>query len=264
MMRKFFKLIIVPLLLLNSLSFTLVRAVWYFNGALGAELEVYRPAKDGEVMHYLVAGCVNQPHSAFEFLLDELDGGITLVNYRATRGCSMKTIAKQVIADAKAHGYQAKVIGISIGDYVARCVEDALPGTESIGINPEPTAEILRPWARAATVVGSTLAEVATVPLGWASVIPWYNGCGNRFSIAFIADQFRDIGFTTNTPKATDGVQGIIISERPGKEEGDEFLKNSSIREYFPNAPIVSAKTGHGNTVDGAAEFLKAWHELKE
>lgn len=262
MMRKGLKRLIVALLILNSLSFCVARAYWYHSGEVGTRLETWRLADDSEVMNYLVAGCVNQPRSAYDFLLDELEGGVTFVNYQATRGCSMRTIAKQVIADAERHNYQARVIGISIGDYIGRRVEDALPGTESVGINPEPEASILRPWARGATCAGSVLAETLTVPVGWLSVIPWYNGCDNHFSLAFIADQFRDIGLIVNTPKATDGVKGIIISERPGKAEGDEFLKNSAIREYFPGVPVAQARTGHGNTVDGADEFLRAWKEL--
>lgn len=254
------------LLALNTLSFCAARLYWYSQGACGADLEVLRPADEGEVMYYLVAGCVNQPASAYAFLLDEdelSDGGITLVNYYSVRGCSMKTIARQVINDAQAYDYQARVIGISIGDYVSRRVEANIPGATSYGINPEPTADALHPWAKIATRAGSFVGQIASAAAGWLSVIPWYNGCGNHFSMAFIVDQFRDIGFITDTPKATGGVNGIIISERPGKVEGDEFLDNSFIEEYFPDVPVAKAKTGHGNTVDGAEEFLRAWRELK-
>ncbi len=264
------------LLVLNSLSFLVMRVYWYSSEKFGAELEVFESAPDGGKMYYLVAGCVNQPHSAFCFLADELDGGITLVNYRAVQGCSIKTIAEQVVEDAERHRYDVRVVGISIGDYVARRVEAEIPGAKSVAINPEPDAGILRPYANVASKVGSVLVEALTVPLGWLSAIPWYNGCGNYFSTAFIADQFRDIGFIRSYPNttkprlgsyqrvehATNGTAGVIISERPGKAAGDEFLSNSSIREYFGDVPIAVAKTGHGNTVDGATEFLEAWREL--
>lgn len=250
------------IMILNALSFCVMRIYWYATEQCGAELEVARPAEDGEVMYYVVAGCVNQPQSAFDFLMDNLDGGVTFVNYQSTRGCSIRTIAKQVIADAEKHHYQTRVIGISIGDYVSRRVEDAIPGTLTVGINPEPNSSILRPWANVATKVGSVLAEGVSVAAGWLSVIPWYNGCDNYFSLAFIADQFRDIGFTYSTPHAIDGTVGVIISERPNKTEGDEFLRNSSIKEYFDGIPIVSAKASHGNTVDMADEFMKAWQSL--
>lgn len=250
------------LALLNMLSFCVIRVYWHATKQTGAKLEVVEPAKDGEKMYYLVAGCVNQPEPAFDFLLDELDGGITYVNYDPVRGCNIATIAEQVIADAKRHSYQPRVIGISIGDYVARQVEDAIPGAKSVGINPEPKSSILRPWANLSTKVGSIIAEAASTALGWLSIIPWYNGCGNRFSLAFIADQFQDIGFTYNTPHTTTGTVGVIISERPGKAEGDEFLENSSIKEYFDGVQIVEAKASHGNTVDMADKYLEAWKKL--
>lgn len=249
-------------LLLNTLSFCVARVCWYTFGECGADLEVMRPAEDSEKMYYLVAGCVNQPRTAFEFLFDELDGGITLVNYRSAKGCSIRTISKQVIADAKKHGYQARILGISIGDYVSRQVEDAIPGAKSVGINPEPSSKILRPWANVSTKVGSIVAEAASAVMGWTSLIPWYNGCGNRFSTAFIADQFRDIGFVYDAPHTTSGTVGIIVSERPGEDEGDEFLDNSKIREYFDGIPIAEAKASHGNTVDMANKFLEAWRSL--
>ena len=249
------------LLCFNALSFCIARICWYATGECGADFEVMRPAEDGEKMYYLVAGCINQPRTAFEFLFDELDGGITLVNYHSAKGCSLRTISKQVIKDAKTHNYQARVIGISIGDYVARQVEDAIPGAKSVGINPEPDSSILQPWANAATKVGSVAAEAVSAVAGWASLIPWYNGSGNRFSAAFIADQFRDIGFAYDAPHTTGGTMGIIVSERPDKG-GDEFLRNSSIKEYFDGIPIAEARASHGNTVDMADEFLEAWRSL--
>lgn len=250
------------LLALNALSFCVARAYWYVTGEFGADLKVMRPAEDDGKMYYLIAGCVNQPQTAFEFLFDELDGGITLVNYHSAKGCSIRTISKQVIADAKEHDYQARIIGISIGDYVSRQVEAAIPGTKSVGICPEPDSSILRPWANASTKVGSIAVEAISAAAGWASLVPWYNGCGNHFSTAFIADQFRDIGFVYDAPHATIGTVGIIVSERPGKDEGDEFLDNSTIEEYFYGTPIVEAAASHGNTVDMADQFLKAWRSL--
>lgn len=246
------------LLALNSLSFCAARAYWHSNEGLGAKFEIYHPAEDGELMFYLVAGCINQPRTAFKFIMDELKevGGVTLVTYRNTRGCSMATIAKQVVRDAEKHHYKVVTIGISIGDYVARVVEDTLPEAKSIPINPEPDSVILQPWARVASKIGSVLVSGLTIPLGWLSLIPWFNGDGNLFSVAFIADQFRDIGFVTNTPRTTSGVLGLIVSEY------DEYLVNSIIRSRFPDVPIAVTPTKHGRTVPNAAEFLKAWREL--
>lgn len=247
------------LLALNSLSFCAARAYWYASGNLGAKFEVYKEAEDGELMFYLVAGCINQPRTAFKFIMDELKevGGVTLVTYQNTRGCSMSTIAKQVVRDAEEHHYKVVTIGISIGDYVARVVEDNLPEAKSIPINPEPDSVILQPWARIASRIGSVLVSGLTIPLGWLSLIPWLNGDGNLFSTAFIADQFRDIGFVTNTPRTMDGVLGIIISEY------DEYLVNSIIQSRFPDVPIVVTPTKHGRTVPNATEFLGAWQKLK-
>lgn len=264
MMRKLLKKMMILTAIANTLSFCLARLHWFSmeKEMLGAEFDVINPVKDGEKMYYLVAGCVNQPRSAFDFLLEELDGGVTLVNYQPERGCNIKTIADQVIADAKTHNYQARVVGISIGDYVARRVEDAVPGAKSVGINPEPEPSILRPWSRIASKAGSVIVEALTVPLGWLSTIPWYDGCGNRFSTVFIADQFRDIGFVNDTPYAIDGTAGVIISDHPGKADGDEFLDNARIKQYFKGIPVATAKASHGDTVGSNEAYIEAWHAL--
>jgi len=141
------KKLVIALLLVNSLSYVGARAYWYATGAVAAELQRVREVGSSGVMNYFVAGNINQPERAFKFLEEKIDGGITYVTYAETRGCSMKQIVNQVLADAQQQNCKVRIFGISIGDYVSRFAESELDDVETIAINPEPHSKILKPYA---------------------------------------------------------------------------------------------------------------------
>lgn len=257
--RRVGRKMILAALLINAFSCAVVRGQWHATGGTGANLVVVKPAGESNTMNYYVAGCVNQPEAAFEFMVNDLDGGVTYVNYHATRGCNMKTIADQVIADAKERKYtKVRVIGISVGDYVGRWAEQELDNVETIAINPEPSAILLQPWAKTASFWGGHAANVVSYGLGWISLIPFYPTVGGRFSLAFIAEQFCEIGSVNDAPHAVEHTLGVINST------DDQFLDNEEIEGYFYEVPVEYAESDHGNTVDKAAEYIGAWSALRE
>lgn len=256
-MKKMVVFLILVALIINSASFCLARAYWYCFGGLGADLEVERPADDNGVMYYLVAGNVNQPRQAFAFLVDRLHGGITYVTYRGTRGCDMQTIAAQVMDDAEEHGYTARIIGISIGDYVGRVAEAEFDDVETVAINPEANPRLLQTWARVGTRIASPVMEIVSIPLGWLSTIPFISTCkGTHFSLVFLADQWWEIAYINDAPEFYGSCRGAICST------DDQFLDNENIEEAFKGVIIEYAESDHGNTVDKADAYIKAWAAL--
>lgn len=242
-------------LLLNSLTYFSMRTLWYATGKVAAELKVVRKADDDNAMTYLVAGNINQPIRAFEWLMDRIKGGITFVNYAEKRGCSMKQIARQVIDDAKSHGYaKVCIIGISIGDYVGRWAESELDNATTVAINPEPSSEFLRPYAKWGLRVLTPLMELATIPMGWLSHVICVR---KEFSFAFLADQWRDIAYLTDAPHVTDSTRCVISSGRM-----DEFLRHDVIDDYFEGVPMSIIDVRHGTTEANPSIYAQAYDEL--
>lgn len=244
--------VVLALMALNALSYAAARWSWRRSGQFGAELVVAKPADESGVMNYYVAGNVNQPDVAFKFMEDDLDGGITYVMYREDRGCDMRLIARQVINDARLHNYKARVIGISIGDLVGRYAEDELNRVQTIAINPEPDPRFLKPWARWSLRIGTPIMKVLMVPCGWLSQLPLARG----FSLAFLADQWWEIAYRSDTPTGKDRLINVICSTR------DQFLNNIFIKQTYGGVPIEFADADHGNTVDMADAYAVAWKRL--
>ncbi len=273
MSKKVLKTIVTIVSLVNAISHLLMQLKWRVMGENGADLILARTPRvddtvDEDVMVYLVAGCGNQPAKTFEFLMPDLaDYSVTYVNYRPNRGCDVRLIADQVIADIQWHNYRkVLIIGCSIGDYVGRvCGAELGDRVYTVAINPEPDSSLLRPWAKVATRTLTPLARVATIVAGWFSQLQLYSDCGNRFSSDFMVSQFGQIGFRHDAPKVCDNLLGIIVAEPDENGKGrDEFLQGREVmREYFDNVAVYSAVgVGHGNTVKGAAAYKKAWDEL--
>lgn len=254
------------LAIINSLSFCFARCVSYLIGGFGARLKVLRPTQRGKQMYYLVPGFLNQGETAFGFLLGELSGGITLVNYRPIWGCSMRKITKQVVRHANTHDYHPFVVGISIGDYVARGVTVEVREARSVPIDPEPHSSLLMPWARILLRFGAVVAYALTIVLGWLSFIPWYSRYKNHFSSAFIADQLFATGFTpgaTNDLWRKHGVLGVIVSQEPtGDPEDDGLIDSRRLTRYFLRQTLVKVPAKYAQTVKYGDKYLAAWRKI--
>ena len=164
----------------------------------------------------------------------------------------MKQIVNQVLADARQRNCRVRIIGISIGDYVGRFAEAELDDVETVAINPEPRSNILKPYAGVGLKFVAPLMEGLTVPFGWFSYIP----CIRGFSFAFLADQWRDIGYCFDAPRVTSHTIGVICSS------DDEFLRNAKIEECFEGVPIVVVEGRHADTQGNADAYAEAWDQL--
>lgn len=240
----------------NAVSYTVARAAWYMKGEVGATLQTVREIDESGVMNYFVAGNVNQPDTAFKFLEDKLDGGITYVTYNNLKGCSMRLITQQVLDDIGERGCKARIFGISIGDYVSRFAEAEFSEIKTVAINPEPHPKILKPHARYGLGIVTPIMEALTVPLGWVSHVPLPFAKNHKFSLAFLADQWRDIAYLTDAPWVTADTIGVICSS------DDEFLLNDEIADYFANVPTITIESRHGDTEGNAAAYAEAWDAL--
>ena len=247
-----FSIALASLMALNSLSYVGARIAWYAHGDVGAILQRVRSVDDTGVMNYFVAGNLNQPKKAFAFLEDMVEGGITYVNYATTTGCSMRQIIDQVLRDAKAQDCQVRVFAISMGERVARFVGAELTEAKTIAINPAPSPRILKPHVNIGVKIVAPMMEVLTVPLGWLSALP----CIKGFSLACLADQWRDIAYSYDTPKPNHATIGVVCSSE------DELLSNKEIADYYEGVPIVTIEGRHADTEGNAEAYAQALKQL--
>ncbi len=238
----------------NAVSYTVARAAWYMKDEVGATLVRVRDDDSSSVMNYLIAGNLNQPEKAFGFLEDRLDGGITYVRYAESKGCSMHLIAQQVLDDIQKRNCKARIIAISMGDYVSRCAESTFYNLDTVAINPVPHPSVLKPVARNGLRVVTPIIEALTIPLGWLSSIP----CIHGFSLVTLADQWRDLAYLNDAPWTVANTVGVVCSDQ------DEFLLNDEIADYFLNVPVVTIESRHGDTEGNAAAYAEAWDKLME
>ncbi len=250
------------ILALNTALFLTVRLAAVVTNSNGAELVVGKEVKPGGTMNYAVPGCFNQAEASFDhWLTDELpeEDGITYVRYH-NLGYSIEQTAKDVVMDAQRKGYdRVRVIGISIGDYVGRYAEVMLPNVETYAVNPEPDASLLRPGARAAAIAGSLFLKALSVPFGMLSVVPFpVLPDGDKITLSAFGDQLWSIAFA-KAPKVYERTRGVIVC----KGDQDEFLQSREIVKYFDGVPYAEVDSNHGNVVDKAEAYKKAWAELQ-
>ncbi len=268
--------IVMAILIMNCATFTLARLILQLSGECAASLEIdpdITPYSSGDVgtMTYLVAGNLNQPAAAFQFLKPELSWCTQNVNYRMI-GWNAKSTARQIADEICAMmPKKAMVYTISLGDHVARYVEEYLRGSlellgidlEIIAINPCTTVDFMIPPLGALLKIGAPVFEVACHALGWLSVIPVIPTVGGRCSLILLADQYWTIAYD-RPPHETSHTIGVICSKPDEEKDQDGLLDNGQIRSYFgqQGEPIfVTIKTSHGNTV-GAAEAYRDGIEM--
>lgn len=203
-------------------------------------------------MNYLIAGTGNQSESAFGFLLDELEGGITFVHYRNT-GYNPKYVAQDIIRDAKANDYQVRLWTISVGDQVARYVEasEQIENLAAVGINPCSSSEIAKPSLRHGLQLILPPVGTLVTLTGWLGTVEFIPLPGNLYSLDLLFDQACNVAYG-KPPHVVDHTQAIVISEQ------DQCLSETEIENYFPETFTVYIDTTHGDTAGAASEYLKA------
>lgn len=250
------ELLIIGVLWVNALTFIMARIWWKWHGDLAADLEYEDDEIGDEVRTYLIAGNLNQPRKAFEFLGDLLTGPRAYARFRM-RGFSAKDTADAITEDIAWDGVKkARIYTISLGDHVARHLEtDLESGVSVYAINPCPWAAVLKfHWLVLLAVLGPIL-EVFCHALGWLSIVPIIPTVGGKYSLVLLADQY--ITMIYDLPHNHTGqTLGVCLSSH------DEFLNNQAIRHYFPLAKTETVDCGHGDTVGNAQKYYLALEKL--
>lgn len=240
----------------NALTFIVARVWWKWHGDLAADLEYEDDEIDDEVRTYLIAGNLNQPRKAFEFLGDLLTGPRAYARFQM-RGFSAKDTADAIIDDIAWDSVKkAQIYTISLGDHVARHLEtDLESGVLVYAINPCPWFLMLKThWLILLTIMGPLL-EIFCHALGWLSIIPIIPTVGGRYSLVLLADQY--ITMVYDLPhNHTDQTLGVCLSVH------DEFLNNQNVRRYFPLAKTEIVDCGHGDTVGHADAYYAALQKI--
>lgn len=223
---------------------------------LGCQLVQWRKARSAKTMTYLISGLFDQPQHAFRFLAKEIRGGLTYVQYKSF-GWSVEQTAQQIAHDICKNGYQATIYTISVGDKVARHLENILgDAVKVIAINPCTYPRFLKPFFYYGSRVAAPLLQIAChLLLGWLSTIPLIDLGGGKYSLILLADQLMAIAYNT-PPQATKRTIAVICSK------DDEFLQNDQIRTCFHSTPKTTIHTKHAQTSERPDIYLDAIRSL--
>lgn len=227
---------------------------------------IKQPAPANNQMDYLVAGIFDHPDVSMRFLQKKYNRGITIVN-NSNFGWSPERIAQAIVNDIEQHNYHATVYAISIGDQVARFIEEAcylrnIPEDQIriISLNPCPNCHMLKPHWRIIAKVCTAIIAAFTYLLGWISVIPIIPSFEHKFcSLAFISDQLLSLA-AIHPPKygcSYPNTIGIVLSDN------DQFLDNSQVINYFHyQTKVETIPTAHAYTVHAPHLYQAAINKI--
>lgn len=262
--------VIVFLLCVNCISFTIARVVFRLDSGMGADLVRGVREPDSDEMTYLIAGNLNQPLSAFQFLESELPGNITYVQFQMT-GWSARCVAEEIANEVLANDFsRVNVYAISLGDHVSRYLEDSLGDCcelHIVAINPCSDISFVREPFSTLLRVFSGPFEILCHGLGWFSVIPFIPAQDgtSKYSMILLADQYWSIAYDRPSPSVSHTI-GVVCSQ-PGEIDNDGFLENTKIRDYFwqeddTETVFITVKTNHGTTISCGDEYLEAVQQI--
>lgn len=249
--------VILGALLINAITFIIARCWWGLRGSLAATLEAHINDPNDKTMTYLIAGNLNQADTAFKFMEPFFGSNYTFVQF-STKGWSAQATAERIAQDIQENGYQAQIFTISLGDHVARYLEQELGNAIKIyAINPCPNRSVLqKPWGTILKYV-APFAEILCHSLGWVSYLPIVPSFGGNYSPILLIDQFRCI-YYDDPPRKSSHTYGVICSN------GDTFLDNATIEKFYLNAEIEHIDAGHSDIVDNADLYYNAISNLLE
>lgn len=243
----------------NILSFALAQLMapeWFKK----PRLETLWHSPGSGLMNYFVAGTLNQPKPAYQFIMNDIKGGVTWVSFRNT-GWEAELTAKAILNHARRHDYKKiRVFAISVGDHVARYLEDFVRADpeiqlEVIAINPCSSPTYLNDGLRGAIKAAPAL-QITKYLLGWASLLPVIPTPGEAYSVALLEDQLLQVS-RVSTPRRFERTLGVVLSKN------DELLDNGRIITFLPDdVATVTIDTTHGNTIDAAKLYREATQKI--
>lgn len=211
---------------------------------------------DESIMNYFVAGMLNQPDPAFNFLVDKVQAGITYCQY-SQLGFNVSEYASTILSDIEINKFKfVKIFTISVGQEVAESLERLINinhpdmDFEIISFNPCCGCEVLQNKFTRLRFLVKIIPLVVKLLLGWVSIIPMPIA-DQKCSLVLLFDQLKNI-FTKRLSQSK-ATSHVVISEK------DEFLNNDLVfLAYKETAVFHSVDTNHANTVDGGKEYLDA------
>lgn len=249
--------IILGAILLNAITFTLVRIWWGLHGDLAATLETHIGDPEDKTMVYLIGGNLNQADTAFDFMRSEFGANYTFVQF-STKGWSPKATAKLIAQDIREHGYQARIFTISLGDHVARYLEKDLGSAVKVcAINPCPNKEALQSPLGAVLQYASPVAEVLCHTLGWISFLPIVPSWGGQYSPILLIDQYWSLCYDS-PPMVTSSTDFLVCSD------DDTLLRNDVLEKDYPDANVTYIDCGHSDIVNSAEKYYNAICSLEK
>lgn len=246
--------ILLSLLFLNACSFILYRTQWPHP----CKIVHWRKPRKGRAINYFIAGTFNQPQYAFRFLTKEVQGGLAFAQFD-NLGWNAFDTARAIAHDICKNRYRATIYTISVGDQVARYLEDTLGDmVKVITINPCTRPQVLKPFFfYGSKIVAPLLQLVCHLILGWLSALPILHTANDNYSLILLADQLMAIAYG-DPPRVKAQTVGLVCSNE------DEFLRNTQIIQEFANVPtsIIAAK--HARTTEKPNLYLDAIRNLSK
>lgn len=231
---------------------------YYVNQTNSCQLQVWRKARSSNKMSYFIAGIMDQPQPVFRFIKNDIQGGITYVNCNRY-GWSPEKIAQTIAYDISKHNYDATVYTISIGDHVARYLDNPFnQHIKIVAINPCSTPKMLRLRWRILLKPVTALLVVFCMALGWLSAISLIPAINGKYSLTLLADQLTEMCFS-EPRQHTNRTIGVICSQH------DCFLNNQAVQDYFAfvgEDRIITLNTHHAYTVREPQLYQEAVRQI--
>lgn len=215
-----------------------------------AKLKLKRPVEDGGIMTYCLPGMKSTPEMAFRFQerasiheKNFIVGGITYVAYENS-GFDARTIANQIIKDIREHDYQPVIISVSVGDQIARYVEQEIDNLSIIAINPATNVDCLKDEVVFKLTIAEFFKNIFLALVGWIGLLPVIRTDGRSHQSPSLANDMKNCLAKSNLQVTTNATKVIVLSVY------DEILDNSSVRSEFGHInglKIALVDTEHAN-----------------
>lgn len=235
------------LVLLNILSFALMRFWWLMTGQLGAKLIFSRRKPTGSQRKLVIYLTEGQAFSAMTFgmIKAELpDWDCAKVRYKSV-GWDAKATARAIALETRRRP-QVAVFAVGVTDHVARYLEEMPIGNnlKIYAINPCSNRQALRPKRRLCLTVATPILDMTCYLFGWISIIPLIPVVTGNFSLMLMADYYHVMVFDV-PPTTVTQTCGVIVRKRPGR-----YLK-----QLFHDTSILRVEPQKGTLAASSADF---------
>lgn len=261
MFVKVIVLLLFILEVLNIFSYTLYRA----KAGGKADFLIKKKAKQGEKMTYCLPGIQADPRESFKFLEyltlqrpDLMPGGITYIRYN-NRGFDPEQIARQIAKNIKKFEYEPYLISISIGDQIARLVEQKVDNVKIIAINPATNADSLVLENLFILQTKLVFMNILATFGGWLGNLKTiYTDDGYRQSISLYLDCLNCLA-KSELQVSSKATTGLVISCYDSILDNRETILNFS---YLKEDQVALVDTGHANTITGGVLYAEKMEQL--